>query len=719
MSEAPSSTERIVRFGVFELDQRTGELRKAGLKLGLQDQPLHVLTMLLERPGELVTRDALKERLWPAQTFVDFEQGLNAAVKRLRSVLGDSAETPRFIETLPRRGYRFIGPVDGVGVAEPPPSRRSRRLLGVLTLIVALGVTLALALVGRRHFQLPQAQPRAMPLTSLAGLEMDPALSPDGNQVAFAWDGGREGDPPQLYVRMVDGGNLLKLTSEQGGAWSPTWSPDGRQIAFLRNAADGTHDVVVVPALGGPGRALGTGLGPRQLLPAEAPRPGRVDHGVSWSPDGKLLALVDKEPSGRSGHIALLSPADGTKRRLTVPPAGDDGDSEPRFSRDGQLVAFVRRPVAGAIADLYVVPVAGGEPTRLTFDHTNILGLDWSADGRDLVFSSTRTGSMGRWSLWRLGASGGTPRRIEIAGDSAMDPSIARHGDRMVYVKWQRDWDIWRVAGPVASGQARRASPFIVSTRWEFKPHYSPDGHKIGFISQRSGAHEIWVCNGDGSGTVQMTFLDSPRVYGPEWSPDGRQLAFTTTLPGNHEVHVMPSAGGFPRRLTHDPYDKALPSWSRDGHWIYFNTRRTGSDEVWKVPATGGDTVQVTRNGGTKASESADRKYLYFTKRALGKGPPGIWRVPMRGGPEEKVADQGEGDGWAIYGGGLCYADAHSRAHPRIDCLDFASGRTRALVELPRAPLPYGMSISPDRRWILYVHPSQDERDLMRVEGFQ
>src|SRR5690242_16849786 len=108
MSEARAGTERIVRFGMFELDQRTGELRKAGLRLGLQDQPLQVLTLLLERPGGLVTREELKERLWPADTFVDFEQGLNAAVKRLRYVLGDSAVTPRFIETLPRRGYRFI-----------------------------------------------------------------------------------------------------------------------------------------------------------------------------------------------------------------------------------------------------------------------------------------------------------------------------------------------------------------------------------------------------------------------------------------------------------------------------------------------------------------------------------------------------------------------------------------------------------------------------------
>ena len=129
--------------------------------------------------------------------------------------------------------------------------------------------------------------------------------------------------------------------------------------------------------------------------------------------------------------------------------------------------------------------------------------------------------------------------------------------------------------------------------------------------------------------------------------------------------------------------------------------------------------MQVTRNGGTKASESPDGKYLYYTKRALAKGPPGIWRVPMRGGPEEKVTDQGDGDGWAVYDRGLCYADARSRAHPRIECLDFASGKTNALVELPKARLPDGMSISPDGRWILYVHLSQDERDLMRIEGFQ
>src|SRR5438128_3340158 len=118
MSMATPDRGRILRFGPFELDLRSGELRKNGSRVGLQDQPLQILSVLLERPGEMVTREELRQRLWPADTFVDFEHGLNAAVKRLRDALGDAADIPRFVETVPRRGYRFIGSVEG-GVAGP------------------------------------------------------------------------------------------------------------------------------------------------------------------------------------------------------------------------------------------------------------------------------------------------------------------------------------------------------------------------------------------------------------------------------------------------------------------------------------------------------------------------------------------------------------------------------------------------------------------------
>src|SRR5947209_16077204 len=113
----PSSAGRIVRFGVFELDLLAGELRKGGARIRLQEQPFQVLAMLLERPGDVVTRDDLRQKLWPADTFVDFDHSLNTAVNKIREALGDSASSPRFVETLARRGYRFVAPVDGVAAA--------------------------------------------------------------------------------------------------------------------------------------------------------------------------------------------------------------------------------------------------------------------------------------------------------------------------------------------------------------------------------------------------------------------------------------------------------------------------------------------------------------------------------------------------------------------------------------------------------------------------
>ena len=164
---APSSTPpELVRFGVFELDLRSGELRKAGVRIGLQEQPLQVLALLLERPGDLVTREQLRQRLWPGGTFVDFEHGLNAVINRLRDTLGDSADSPRFVETVPRRGYRFIAPVDkGLqdgSAAHPRPTWwHPRRLMwpAVVTAL-AIGAAGRSTCFGSSHSHVRRCEPR-------------------------------------------------------------------------------------------------------------------------------------------------------------------------------------------------------------------------------------------------------------------------------------------------------------------------------------------------------------------------------------------------------------------------------------------------------------------------------------------------------------------------------------------------------------------------------
>jgi len=177
-------------------------------------------------------------------------------------------------------------------------------------------------------------------------------------------------------------------------------------------------------------------------------------------------------------------------------------------------------------------------------------------------------------------------------------------------------------------------SPFIASIRAEEAAQYSPDGKRIAFQSERSGVNGIWVCDADGSNTVEL-FSRSGKVCGtPRWSPDAQRITFDSNLEGNFDIYIIRASGGKPIRLTTDPADDGGSSWSRNGNWIYFASNRTGRWETWKVSAGGGEAIQVTRNGGETAFESPDGKFIYYTKGDM-SGP--LWKMSVSGGEEGQV----------------------------------------------------------------------------------
>ncbi len=709
----------IARFDGFDADFRTQEIRKQGVRVKLPQQSFQILQMLLERPGELVSRDELRQALWPGDTFVDFDHGLNNSVKRIRDALGDSADTPRYIETLPRLGYRFIGDIDVAPAAPAPVAPFAGTGEGLLParwkwrfflLLLVLALVLA-GIAGRWFFPLAKESVSSvpvveiLPLTGVTGKQNLPSFSPDGSQVTFTLtNDSKKGNG--LYTALVGGDKLLQLTDDPGDCCS-AWSPDGQAVAFSRNSENG-FDIYTVSPLGGTPRKL-YARSPRKLY---AYSTNRVQL-LAWSPDGKLVAFSEANAEGRPA-ITLLSLADHSTRHLTSPPV-EHFDSQPAFSPDGKRMAFVRTSGPGAVDDLFLVPIEGGIPRRLTFDNREIYGPPgWTEDGQDLIFSSARAGVQ---SLWRLPVAGGDPRAVAEASTNAYYPAISTKAHRLAYTRTIKNNNIWQLMLKDRTHGQGKASMLIAAHGFSTHPQFSPDGSKIAFESDRSGYGEIWVCNRDGSDPAQITSM--PGSAGtPRWSPDSRFLAFDFRPKEQSEIYVVEVPGGAPRQITTVPgANNVVPSWSRDGQWVYFASRGGGKEfQVWKVPIRGGSAVQMTKKGGFAPLE-ADDGFLYFTKSF---DITGIWKVPNHGGTETAVLDTPdapEWSDWAVVPGGMYFVNSRNSPKPTLEFFDFATGRRNTISALDGQS--QGLTVSPDRKSVVYSQVDQDNEGIMVVKNFR
>jgi Tol biopolymer transport system component/DNA-binding winged helix-turn-helix (wHTH) protein len=712
MAEPDITKPSIIRFSIFELDLKAGELRRKGTKVKIQEQPFQILAALLERPGEVVTREELRSRLWPADTFVDFDHSLNAAIKRLRDALGESAETPVFVETLARRGYRFIGNLqtsDATASTRPRPWQwlfnaripvLGGLMVGALSLFFLYYNQSGKSKAGQRA-----VAPDVTPAVTNVGAKCTPSLSPDGQHLAFAWNGGA-GPHFSIYVKLTGTEELLRLTKQASIDFNPVWSPDGRYIAFCR-LLKGESGIYIIPSLGGVERRVRKTLWEEQEYYETLESAGRL----SWSPDGKLLAFSDRPSRDEHASSIFLLSLDLLEARRLTSAQGSRQDLDPAFSPDGQILAFSKRTRPGG--GIYTVPVSGGEEQRVISDDKDHWGVAWTPDGRNIVFADALWPITNAW-LWKIPLRGGEPERL-LFGQEGIEPSI--QGNRLVYLRQRSNLNIWRRR----LDSLLSASPpdkLISSTMMESGPQFSPDGSKIVFESTRSGSYEVWMCRSDGSGLIQLTHFKSPTGT-PRWSPDGQQIAFDSATGGNVDIFVIDSQGGSPRRLTNEPSHGVVPSWSRDGRWIYFSSNRTGSGQIWKMPSAGGPAVQVTHQGGFAAFESPDGRFLYYAK---GLGVSGLWRIPTNGGEEIEVLsslEAGYWGYWAVVENGIYYLD--TKAKPGINFFDLATHGISRVFDLPNGPalgVP-GLAISPNKKTILYTQLDALTSDIILVENFR
>jgi Tol biopolymer transport system component len=299
---------------------------------------------------------------------------------------------------------------------------------------------------------------------------------------------------------------------------------------------------------------------------------------------------------------------------------------------------------------------------------------------------------------------------------------------RLAYQQFEDNMDIRRseiVTDPRGRQTLNPSTPLIASTRSEDHPHYSPDGSKIAFVSNRSGTWELWVSDSDGSKALRITFMDGPIVLAPRWSPDGRRIAFfaTTGISGKYQSWIVNAAGGPPQRLMPDDSDlQALPNWSSDGRWIYFGSGRSGSLQVWKVPVDGGPLRQVTTGGGVDSAESPDGKSVYYAK--VPEVGPGLWSVPVDGGQELQVLSEARFGYWALAKSGIYYID-FSVGHDTTKPVNFFRFDTRETTHIGNVEASVswrnnsGFAVSPDGRWLLYSNLQSGSADLMLLDNFR
>jgi Tol biopolymer transport system component/DNA-binding winged helix-turn-helix (wHTH) protein len=740
MTDTIASPKRVLRFGTFELDVGSRELRNRGLRVVLADQPFDILDALLEHPGEVVTREALRQRIWATNTFVDFEHGLNAAVHRLREALGDSADVPVYIETVPRRGYRFIAPVlvgadsqltGGGGDRRAVLSRLPvslRRLIAPIAFLAGLFfLVLGFFGYGRGPGTLPWMSnrvpdvpmPTVMPLTSMSGTEYFPTFSPDGDQVAFTWDGDK-GDNWDIYLKMVGSSEVRRLTTDPMPETAPSWSPNGRHIAFACGRPepsalypDGVMNVCLVSPLGGPVRKLSE-------FPVMPVPP-------SWSPDGAWLA-VTRALSPTQPELAgvYLVPLDGGEPRHLALPRAPEGVLCPTISPDGHQLAFASKQ--GVITfSVHAIGlerdnVRDGSARRLTPPIFLNSVPAWTRDGKFLVYSDTRASD----TLWRVAIDGGrAPERIEIAGRHATWPVTSALHDRLAFVRLRRSVEIHRFQN------GRPSQPVLTSTfARDYNPDLSADGRRLVFESDRAGeGPEIWLADPDGSNPVQLTRGPGLSQGAPRWSPDGRRIVFDSMGGDGHwDIWIIEADGASPRRLTNDPADEHGPSWSRDGRFVYFTSKRNGMGDVWRIPVSGGPAVKVTQNGGWLPLESPDGKTLFYQRRA--EDSP-LLALPTSGGEERVVLDCVAGDGFSVSRVGIHYVACSNRP-PRFGraapgrgsggtllVLDPVSGRSQKLGELEWATVWASPTTSLDGKTVLLSKWTTEGTDLMMIDNFR
>lgn len=617
---------------------------------------------------------------------------VRSEVRRLRSKLQDyyagSGVGDSLRLEIPKGQYLLVG-----RQIVAAPGKSSSRLwwvvAGVGLLSLAVGGSWRWGRLGPSHSE------ESHLLTDSLGQATQPALTPDGELLAYTF----RGDAPGIYLRRWKEAQGQRLPGTGVEDSSPALSWDGRRIAFLRYEKPGFVHVMVQNITGGTAARWST-----------VERRDRI----AWLPNNGELVISDGVSRGAYPVLLRLN-SRGERRILTQPVSGVVSDGQPTISPDGKILAFARARDA-AVEEICTLALdkqyePQGEVKQITSEKRHNSRFAFLPDGRGIVASLPRGRSIR--ALYRCDLD--HPDRMIRLGSTqllASDPAIAGKTGLLVYSVALDDVNVYRLR--------RNAPPQAISpsNTLDSSPAISPDSTKLAIRSQRSGTSEIWVMSSDGREPKRLTFAEGPTTGSPRWSPAGDYLAFDSRIEGNSDIYLVSPQGGEARRLTNSNANEVVPSWSRDGKFVYYASDASGRYELWKLALAGNaQPVRVTDQGGFWAQESADGQWLYYAKRAPARG---IWRRPLAGGPEQMVVDVVEGlwGAWSVGVKGLYWIENPTDRKARMLFRPFSGSPEQTLHTLFVPPIMWdgAFAINADDSEIYFAQLDRATSDLYRVD---